>query len=164
MCELQSVDSTLALTDEDVETIVTICNEDLVYNMLFRERLNGQPYSRQDAQGFLSWAREGWQSDEWFVFLIRNSRNRIIGAIDIKTKTADAAEIGYWVSSTSPGIMTNTVLQLCDIAKVAGYKSLFALTTLENEKSARVLLRANFVGEGQILRNDTAHLKFTKTL
>ncbi len=60
--------------------------------------------------------------------------------------------------------MTNAVLKLCDIAKEAGYRCLFALATLENEKSARVLLRANFIYEGQIFRDNIAYMKFTKML
>src|SRR5438128_2098845 len=78
LCELRSADQTLELRTEDVEAVVAVCNEELVYNRLFRERLNGEPYSRAHAQGYLAWAREGWQRNEWFVFLVRNAQNRII--------------------------------------------------------------------------------------
>jgi hypothetical protein len=40
----------------------------------------------------------------------------MVGAIDIQLAMTDEAEIGYWASSESPGMMTNTVLVLCLVA------------------------------------------------
>ncbi len=126
-CELQSLDSSMQLTNADIEAVVNICNEKLVYNVLFSRILNGQPYSKAGAERFFAWACEGWDTNSWFVFIIRNSRKDIIAAIDIKSNTTDAAETGYWASASSPGIMTNAMFQLCDLAKEAGYRSLYAL-------------------------------------
>ncbi len=163
-CEVRSVDSTLELTDDDLETIVNICNEKLIYNRLFKERFNGEIYSLVHAERFSTWAREGWQRNEWFMFLIRNSEKRIIGAIDIKSAMMDEAEIGYWASSGSPGIMTNTAIELCHVAKEAGYLRLYALIARDNEKSIRVVLKAQFVQDGEVERDGKHYLKFTKTL
>lgn len=164
MCEMRSVDETFVVTDTDVDTIVAICNEELVYNVLFKPRLNGKPYGRENAEGFLSWAREGWLHNEWFVFLIRNPRQRIIAAIDIKSNDVEMAEVGYWASAAYPGIMTSAVQQLCQLAKEARYKRLFALTIPENTKSASVLLRANFLSDGEISRDNKQYFKFSITL
>jgi len=120
-CKLRSVDRTHQLTDEDVETVAAAANEDLIYDRLFRERLNGRPYTKDDAYQFFAWAQEKWDHNESFVFFVRNASKRIVGAIDIKSAMTDAAEIGYWASAASPGIMTNTVLALCQVAKEAGY-------------------------------------------
>src|SRR2546429_7183219 len=115
-CELRSADQTHRLTDENAETVAAIDKEDFIYDRLFRERFNGQPYTKEDAYQFFAWAQERWSHNESFVFFVRNERNRIIGAIDIKSATTDEAEIGYWASAASPGIMTNTVLVLCQVA------------------------------------------------
>ncbi len=163
-CELRSVDRTYQLTDEDAETVAAIANEDLIYHRLFRERFNGRPYTKEDAYQFFAWAQERWSHNESFVFFVRNERKRIVGAIDIKSATTDAAEIGYWASAESPGIMTNTVLVLCQVAKEAGYLRLFACIAINNEKSIRVVQKAHFVWECEIVRNNRPYLKFTKVL
>lgn len=164
LCELRSVDSTLELAEDDLETIVNICNEKLIYDRLFKERFDGETYSMVHARGFLSWAQAGWQRNEWFVFLVRNAGKRIIGAIDIKSATVDEAEIGYWASSRSPGIMTNTVIELCHVAQGAGYRRFYALIARDNEKSIRVVQKAHFVQDGEAERDGKRYLKFTKML
>ena len=163
-CELRSVDRTHQLTDEDAETVAAIANEDLIYHRLFQEGLHGQPYTKEDAHHFFTWAQEKWENNESYVFFVRNARKHIIGAIDIKSPTTDEAEIGYWASAASPGIMTNTVLVLCQVAKEAGYLRLFACIAVDNEKSIRVIQKAHFAHECEIVRNKRPHLKFTKVL
>jgi RimJ/RimL family protein N-acetyltransferase len=53
-------------------------------------------------------------------------------------------EVGYWASARSPGFMTPAVAALCDLARGAGYRSLYARTRPENERSAAVLRRNGF--------------------
>ncbi len=60
--------------------------------------------------------------------------------------------------------MTNTVIQLCQVAKEAGYRRLFALIEPDNEQSVRVVLRAHFVQEGDALGNNRRLLQFAKML
>lgn len=74
------------------------------------------------------------------------------------------AEIGYWARASSSGIMTNTVLELCELAKEAGYQRLLALVAPENEKSIRVTMRAGFVRADDVMRNGRRYLQFTKHL
>ncbi len=162
--ELRSVDRTLALTAEDAETVTAITNEDLIYNRLFRERFNGQPRTPGDARQFFAWAREGWEKNAWFVFVVRDAKTRIVAAIDIKSAMTAEAEIGYWASSRSPGLMTNTVIVLCQVAKEAGYRRLFARIAADNEKSLQVVQRAHFVLEGEVVDDNRPYLKFTKVL
>lgn len=163
VCEMQSLDRTFELTDEDLDTVVATSNEPHLYNMVFRRVLNGQPYLKPRAEYFFSWGREGWDTNGWFVFAIRNSQKKIIAVIDIKSNTTAAAEIGYWASASSPGVMTNAVLQLCELAKEAGYASLFALVVPENLKSARVLQRAHFVEEErELIKEGRRYRKFVR--
>ena len=49
--------------------------------------------------------------------------------------------------------MTNTVLVLCQVAKEAGYLRLFACIAIDNEKSIRVVQKAHFVQDGEMVRN-----------
>lgn len=58
--------------------------------------------------------------------------------------------------------MTNTVLALCDLAKKAGYKSLFGLTIPDNQRSQNVLIRAGFTMEGEMEKDGKRYIKFTK--
>jgi len=58
-CEVRSVDSTLELTDDDLETIVNICNEKLIYNRLFKERFNGSCCLKKVIFGSRTWYNTG---------------------------------------------------------------------------------------------------------
>jgi RimJ/RimL family protein N-acetyltransferase len=161
---LQQVDSSAEVSGDDLKQITTICNESLVYGTLFKERLKDRTYVHENAVRFIEWAKDGWDKNDKFVFLIRSVENKIVGAIDIKSDNLDSAEIGYWMTSNVPGVMTNAVLAICDLAKIAGYKELYGLTVPENLKSQRVLLRAGFLNEGVAEEEGKEYIKFTKTL
>ncbi|HLZ56500.1 MAG TPA: GNAT family N-acetyltransferase [Ktedonosporobacter sp.] len=163
-CELQSLDSTFEPSAADLDMVTSIANEELVYRMIFQKRLNGQPYPRERARNFFIWACEGWRKNEWFVFVVRDAHNHILAAIDIKSNDLEGAEIGYWATAKQPGVMTNTVLQLTDIAREAGYRKLYALVRPDNDRSAGVLRRAGFTDAGNETRDETVYLKFAKTL
>ena len=163
-CELQSVDESIPATNEDVQALVAACNEPLIYHRLFQKRLDGRPYSSEDAERFFAWAHEGWKSGEWFIFLIRDPQHKIVGAVDIKSSHLDAAEIGYWASATSPGIMTNAIIRLCELAKEAGYQQLVALIAPDNEKSMRVVTRAGFDRVDDVTRKGKHYFRFIKRL
>jgi RimJ/RimL family protein N-acetyltransferase len=130
--------------DASLDRVAAICNEPTVYETLFAERLGGRPYSEEDADSFLSWADVGWAIGTHFVYLLIDESARIAGAIDIKSPTLESGEIGYWLSADDSGLMTNSVLTLCDIARDAGFRGLHALVRPHNERSARVLERAGF--------------------
>ncbi|HTK03360.1 MAG TPA: GNAT family N-acetyltransferase [Alphaproteobacteria bacterium] len=161
---LQSVDSSQDISESDLEIIAKICSEELIYKVLFKEKFEGKPYTLESAKWFINWAKEGWDKNEWFVFLIRNPENKIVGAVDIKSNNLESAEIGYWMTNEVKGLMTNAVIELCNIAKSAGYKSLYGLTVLDNKNSQGVLVRAGFTNEGEIEKEGKEYLKFTKVL
>ena len=163
-CTLEAVDDTVAWTPQDETTLVTICNQPLIYQRLFRKRLGDQPYSVDQAQSFRRWAQQGWRDRSWFVFLLRDSHDQIVGAIDIKSDTTEGAEIGYWASATSPGIITNAVLQLCEVAREAGYERLFALVAPDNVQSLGVVSRAGFVQTEDVTRDGTLYRQFARSL
>jgi len=50
------------------ERMACLCNEPLIYNALFKETLNGNSYSINEAKQFLSWAKDGWFEKTHFVF------------------------------------------------------------------------------------------------
>lgn len=153
------------ITDTDYEKVVAICNQPEVYNnMVFTKRLNEAPYELKHAKGFLSWASKGWESLEYFVFLIRNRENEVIGCIDIKSNDLNNGEIGYWMDGNFPGFMTNVVIALTEAAKKAGYKKLVAYTDPNNEKSQRVVERAGFINAGKILIDGENLVAFEKIL
>lgn len=163
---IESIEYLDKISSQDLEIIAEICNEDLIYSFLFKERLNEEKYSIKDAQEFRVWALQGWQNKEYFVFIIRNELGEVIGTCAIKSNNLDSAEIGYWMSGKAPGYMTNAVQELCKVAKEFGYKQLYALTKPENIKSQNVLLRAGFefVGEQQRKIKDLVYCRFEKNL
>ncbi|MCL5999745.1 MAG: GNAT family N-acetyltransferase [Chloroflexi bacterium] len=149
---------------ESYAQIVSICNQPLIYNTLFAERLGGHPYAQADAERFVAWAHQGWQAGTHFVFLILTPQQTIAGTIDIRSNCLASAEIGYWMSAEHPGVMTNAVKALCRIASQSGYRGLFALVREMNTKSAGVLLRAGFHEAGREERRNRAYRRFVLRL
>lgn len=134
----------LTVTPERLEEITAICNEPEVYEWLFRERLAGKPYAPSNATQFVEWFSKGWREGIFFVFIVVTAEGEVAAACDIKSNDADGAEVGYWASARHRGIMTNAVVQVCSLARQAGFNSLTARTKKLNERSARVLTRAGF--------------------
>jgi RimJ/RimL family protein N-acetyltransferase len=137
------------LSKNNIFEIIAICNQEDIYSLLFRDKLNGERYEEPNAQSFVAWANKGWQDGTYFVFIIKNQDDKVIGAIDIKSNNSDLAEIGYWASDNFPGFMTNAVSGLIEQAKNAGCHSFVAYTKLENNKSKGVLSRSGFDYVGQ---------------
>lgn len=162
--QMFSVDSTFVAKNEDLERIKTICNEPLVYKWLFKENLRNKPYTLEKAKGFIDWAHDGWNKQEYFVFLIKDIQGVIQAAIDVKSNNVDKAEVGYWASGDKPGIMTNVVKILCDLAKQAGYKGLFSDVQVTNEKSGKVLERINFSLEEELTKDYKQYYRYSKKL
>lgn len=164
VCTLVSLDQVRDLSNSDMETIIEICNQPLIYNFLFYNRLKGRKYSNADADRFTMWAKEGWKNKTHFVFLIKSEKDGIVACCDIKSPDLDSAEIGYWASNRSSGVMTNAINLLCDIAHKAGYKSIFGLVDPTNTKSLGVLSRNNFQNTGIVTEEGKEYLKFIKGL
>jgi len=144
--------------------VTRICNEPLIYDFLFRRNLNGAPYPPENARHFLDSAVAAWRDQTHFVFLIQRLDGSIAGNVDVLSPNLDAAEIGYWATSSAPGFMTPAVAALCDLARRAGYRSLFAHTRTYNERSMAVLRRAGFEDVGLAGSGEDLARKFIKAL
>lgn len=158
--KLESADMSRIYTQSDLEQIVKVCNEKLVYKMLFSDLFEGRKYEYKDAEYFITDAQKSWENNSKFVFLIRNEKDEIIAAIDIKSADLESAEIGYWISSDYPGLMTNAVKKLSELAKNTGFKKLWATTKVDNQKSQNVLKRAGFTDLGEVERKGKQRRKF----
>jgi RimJ/RimL family protein N-acetyltransferase len=134
-------------TPERLAQVTAICNEPEVHKWIFNEMLGGRPYPASKAEDFASFSRTGWQEGTHFIFLIVTGEGRVAAACDIKQNEADGAEVGYWASAAHRGVMTAGVVQLCALARSAGFRALYARVRKANARSARVLHRAGFVGE-----------------
>jgi len=132
------------VTEKLKQQIVSRCNEPAIYEFLFRSKLAGKPYEIKMASEFIDWSRCGWETHEYFVFFISNYHGELVACIDIKSANLASAEIGYWASTKFPGIMTNAVIQLSQLAKQTGFLRFFANVRKDNLKSANVLTRAGF--------------------
>lgn len=151
-------------TEDHYQQIAEICNQPLVYETLFINRWEGRPYSVNDARGFVNWGVTSWDANTLYLFFIVSPKNEIAAAIDIKSPDLDSAEIGYWCSADHRGIMTNTVIALTQIMAKAGFKEVYALVKPLNERSKKVVLRANYSHIGLIERDNITFDKFTYAL
>lgn len=128
----------------NAEQITEICNQPTIYNYLFLPILEGKAYPLEKAEDFINWAQEGWAKQSHFVFLLISEAGSIVGCLDIKSNDLNCAEIGYWCSERHPGLMTNSVKALCEMAETVGFKKLRADVLKGNTKSTNVLIRAGF--------------------
>lgn len=164
VCHLVSNEKIEYFENKDYDKITKICNQPAVYDFLFKERLNGEEYKKENAIKFVDWMIDGWENQKWFVFLVRNSQNEIIAAIDIKSDNLESAEIGCWADENNPGIMTNATLKLLDLASKSGYKELFALIKPNNLRSQNVVTRSGFVPDGEITKDNEILSRYHREL
>lgn len=158
-CQLWRVDK-MNIDNKDYEQIRRICNEDAVYNYLFKEKLEGKPYPLEKAIGFIDWAKKGWEDNTHFVFIVRNPEGKIVAAVDTKTNNRDGAEIGYWASAEYPGVMTNAVLAMIELDKQAGFKSVWARVRKGNERSCGVQERAGLKYDSDFTNENKEYRKY----
>jgi len=137
------------LTKKNIEEIVKICNQAMIYDLLFRDKLGGESYKESNAQSSIDHAVRGWAQEAYFKYLIKTEHNEVVGTIDLKSDNPEFCEIGYWASTNHSGYMTNAVKGLIGKAKIAGYHMLIAYVKFDNLKSKSVLNRAGFVFIGE---------------
>jgi RimJ/RimL family protein N-acetyltransferase len=152
----------LQATPELLADVVAACNEPLIYDWLFRERFKGQPYAEADARSFFAWQKSGWQDNAFFVFLLLSPEGQVVGALDIKSADPEAAEVGYWLSAQHRGLMNTALERLEDLARGAGFRSLYARVRPDNQRSRAVLRRAGWNEAG--LEEGGLHLRFVRSL
>lgn len=154
----------VVFTEEDIQRLVEICNQKEIYDFLFGWRMGGKPYTEENARWFANSFAQGWKDSSHFIFIIRNTSNLIVGAIDIKSADSERAEVGYWADNQSSGFITNALIEMSSHAKIAGYKKLFAKVVLGNEKSENVLKRGGFEMVGTEEVGERKYSVFEKVL
>jgi len=146
--------------EEAAKQIAAACSQPSIYEFLFEKELEGRPYEAKHAKEFLEWAKKGWEEAAYFVFLVKDRSDKIVGSLDIKSAELDGAQIGYWSDENAQGFMTNAVKTLCNIAKEAGYRSLRAIALMHNPRSAGVLKRAGFKFKYMTKKGEDEYLNY----
>jgi len=144
-----SMDPGFTPDEADIEAIGSVANEPLVHRFLFLDRIGTRRYLAEDANEFVQWARDGWDSGGHLIFLLRSPAGHIGACVDVgRLDDSREALIGYWAGSRHRGLVTNAVNCLAGLAKAAGYLKLMALVEPENVRSQAVLRRAGFTHLG----------------
>lgn len=143
MCQMFGGDQ-IVFSDKDIERITQICSQEEIYDNLFKRKFKGKSYTEENAQSFVNWVKKGWEEKAYFVFIVRDNDDNVIGTIDIKSSDLGGAEVGYWADQNVSGFMTNALRSLVEIATEAGYEGLYAKVLVRNNKSMGVLERAGF--------------------
>jgi RimJ/RimL family protein N-acetyltransferase len=136
------------VANHQLETLTSLCNEPAVYKIFFKDKLNGEPFSIQNAAELLETAAQGWKDQSQFFFTILDRTGLISGIIRIKSANRDLAEIGYWCSEKHRGIMSNAVRVVSELAEEAGFSALCAKVRKDNWASIKVLNNNNFLCSG----------------
>jgi RimJ/RimL family protein N-acetyltransferase len=127
------------LDESSVGQIARVCDEPEIYDNVFATIFNGKRYSEDNARTFIKLISEGWNKSrfDWLIL----SEGAVVGTIGIKSLDG---EIGYWQSHSHPGVMTLAVQTICNLAKTAGFPSLWAHVKKSNASSIKVLEGAGF--------------------
>lgn len=147
LAQLVPLDNSFVWTDSLFHNVVSVCNEPLVYQVLFAQMLQELPYQQSNAEWWANWAREGWDQGTHSVWALMKD-SVIFGAIDLKNIQGTEAEVGFWCSVHEPGYMTNTLNQVLEIARESGLKTIYAWVRPGNKRSGKLLLRSGFAFKG----------------
>lgn len=132
------------MQDNDFDDIAQNCNQQEIYSELFEDMLEGKPYTKENAKGFINWAKDGWNNNEFYIFLIRDEAKKIVGCIDIKQNNKIESEIGFWLNKNHSGVMSNVVFEIINFGRLNGFQKFYADARVGNEKSYNVLTRTGF--------------------
>lgn len=117
------------------------------------------PYTAENAEFWISLAKESFESNSQYIFAIRLKENpEIIGGIDLGIdKTFNKAELGYWVAKEywNKGIATEAGKEVIKFGfENLNLKRIFATHFDFNESSGRVMEKMGMKKEG-VLRSHT---------
>jgi len=104
-------------TTDDVGAIYQACQDPDIQ----RWTTVPSPYSWEDAAGFVTFTKTGWQTGENRVWGIRLD-NKLIGTIGLVDEGAGGAELGFWLApdARNAGYMFEAARAVCD----AGFQEL----------------------------------------
>jgi RimJ/RimL family protein N-acetyltransferase len=149
ICQIASVDQSYKESKTDIDQFTEMLNEPIIYNLFYAHKIpNHAPVTANSAQSLIKDDIKGWTEKTSYGFFIRNNEEKIIGHISLEAKDVNSAAIHYMFSENFRGVATNTVLEICELAKEAGFQKLIADTIETNEKSQGVLTRAGFTPDG----------------
>jgi RimJ/RimL family protein N-acetyltransferase len=134
-----------ALSDQDRNDIIRICNQPAVKQYVTYRFLVNDQYTIDQYQIWLLQSKEGW-GDNNYTYIIRDANNGLVGSVALRQeKIGDSAEwvIGYWADQqpAGRGYVTNAVIALLAQARQQGVARVSAYAELDNVKSQNVMQR-----------------------
>ena len=128
--------------------ITTICRSEPNYSVLFKDlpfiasQEGSDPkYIREDAEFWVSSFVEAWENRDQNVVYLIVAEETVVGAIEVRQKSAVEAELGYWSNPKQTGYMTNALKVFVDSLKEIGFQNIYAFTKLANTQSRLLLER-----------------------
>lgn len=132
------------------------------------------PYTIDNANWFLSYAKTNWESGREYNFAILDKvTNKFCGMIGFKERSEVVSNIGYWLGKDfwGKGVASETLSTTIDFIKSSYPKAtaINAFVYKYNQASQKVLLNAGFSQTGEksspgVLRNGQPDESFTYSL
>jgi 8-oxo-dGTP diphosphatase len=116
------------------------------------------PYQETDAAKFIDISEIAWAERNAFRFVII-LKNKIVGGIGLERHNNTIFDLGYWIARRhwDKDIATEAVFAIIDFAyEQLAVSRITASCHEENQRSEKVLLKANFSRVGTGLRFSTA--------
>ena len=115
------------------------------------------PYQQTDAAEFIDRSEIAWAERNAFRFVII-VKGEIVGGIGLERHDKSLFDLGYWIARRhwNKGIATEAVFAIIDFAhEQLAASAITASCHEENQRSEKVLLKANFSRTGTGLRFST---------
>lgn len=131
------------ISQNDFEDLEKILNQPEIYK-LFGKALDGKRIDKDRIKSILDFYIKGFEEKDCFLYLIRNSQERIVGAIDLQRQGDKSFSIGFWANNRKKGFISGALNKLKDVLNKEKIKNLDSYIEPENEDAKRVLERNGF--------------------
>ena len=116
------------------------------------------PYQQTDAAAFIDRSKIAWaeRNASRFVIILKSE---IVGGVGLERRDKSVFDLGYWIARRhwNKGIATEAVFAIIDFAhQQLAASGITSSCHEENQRSEKVLLKANFTRTGTGLRFSTA--------
>jgi len=153
------VDGNFVYAGNDISRLIDIFSQPG-----FSDLFGGREMNREAVKRYLNWAKNGVVGDRYYLHLVRDENNIIVGGFDVQKKDSESASIGFWKDSFSHITMTKVVLELVEKCKNYGLTELDAYTDPNNVKAMTLLDRCGFLKKGEVEGRTKKLVKFLKKL
>jgi len=135
------VDNGTDLSPNDLLRLEEIFNQEECHKM-FEPKFLDRRFTSRDLASFINWSK---LNSNYYLFLIKDDQQNIVGGIDLQIKDRQSASIGFWQDCQASGYISGGLSCLLPEIHNAGFINIDSYTEPTNIKAMKVLYRQGFI-------------------